>query len=86
MEEKSSDSRWSDTAREFLSDLSLPQANPTQPVIEIQVRTVIGVGCVECGTAVGDYNLMYCHWYEDGGRVAEQRGRPGPHWDGCAVR
>ena len=32
MEEKNSDSRWSETAREFLSELSVPQANPTQPV------------------------------------------------------
>ena len=32
MEEKKSDSRWSETAREFLSELSVPQANPTQPV------------------------------------------------------
>ena len=32
MEEKNSDSRWSETAREFLSELSVPQANPTQSV------------------------------------------------------
>ena len=32
MEEKNSGSRWSETAREFLSELSVPQGNSTQPV------------------------------------------------------
>ena len=38
MEEKNSDSRWSERACEFLSELSVPQANPTQPVTLDHVR------------------------------------------------
>ena len=41
MEEKNSDSRWSETAREFLSKKLIPQANPTQPVTDHRIACVV---------------------------------------------
>ena len=39
MADENSDSYWSETACEFLSELSVPQANPTQPVTGGQHRS-----------------------------------------------
>ena len=52
MEEKNSDSRWSETAREFLSESSVPQANPTQPV-----TPGLNVVC----SSVSALSALYCY-------------------------